>query len=250
MANYVALGGRILKNQGCFRSPLAAAASTGNLDTVHLLLDMIIQDVVKAIPTLTQFSRGEPLSDCHRYCWIFAEAIRHAARYGQTEIALLLLAFTRQMFPKILLEEDGPFFVTAMRTSSSLNLVKKLLEAECLTNQPTEAHKIVLANESSKEGEVAVTKKASLLQVDMVSSTFHGYILKGAKAACIAGRMNVLQYLLENEFFEWTTMFPDDVFHKGVSYVQLAACYGHRSMMELYTAHGNKITSRDLTIAI
>jgi len=250
VANYVALGGEILRTQRCFRSPLAAAASTGKLDTVRFLLETITQDVVKAVPTLTHISRGEPFSDCHRYYWIFAAAIRHAVRYGHAEIALFLLTFTRQIFPQILSEEDGPFFVEAMRTSSSLDLVKTLLEAECLANQLTEARKIVSANEYAKEGIPAVTEEASLFHVDMVSSTFQEYILEGAQAACVAGRVDVIQYLLENDFIQWTTIFHDKVFGTKLSCVQVAARYGHRSMMELYIAHGNTITSRELTIAI
>ncbi|KAH3951874.1 hypothetical protein HBI56_149530 [Parastagonospora nodorum] len=108
-------------------------------------------------------------------------------------------------------------------------MVKALPEAEFLTHQANGEDEIVLV------GNLSVTEKAGLIQVDKISSALQVYILKGAKAACVAGRTNVLRFLLENKFLI------------GVA---LAAGYGYRSMIELYIGHCNAIASQILVNAM
>jgi hypothetical protein len=73
-------------------------------------------------------------------------------------------------------------------------MVKALLEAEFLTDQANGTDEIVLL------GNLSVTGKATLIQTDKISSPLQVYILMGAKAACVACRTNVVQFLLENKF--------------------------------------------------
>ncbi|EAT80078.1 hypothetical protein SNOG_12780 [Parastagonospora nodorum SN15] len=97
-------------------------------------------------------------------------------------------------------------------------MVKALPEAEFLTHQANGEDEIVLV------GNLSVTEKAGLIQVDKISSALQVYILKGAKAAY--GR------------------------HKEISGVALAAGYGYRSMIELYIGHCNAIASQILVNAM
>jgi hypothetical protein len=89
----------------------------------------------------------------------------------------------------------------------------------------------------------------------MAKAQKKNHILMGAQAACIAGRTDIVQYLLEQGLIAWTTLFHSRDSElkcalEPATTIALAAQYGHRALINLYVKQRNTIAPSDLNNAL
>jgi hypothetical protein len=267
VACYLALGGDIFEQLEIFSSPIAGAACTGKSEILRMLLGEVKQDVLATSSTHC----GDK---CRWHCkvhwlfWNFTRDTRLVVNSSQTETAMILIKFMQENFPRWLLDEQEPYFVQAMRTSS-LDMVKLLIEAESsashapveveytTSKDPVEAEHStfdhddlsMLARFASVHAKDFLTdpeKKQQQHRDVMAKVQQKNHMLIGAHAACVAGRTDIVQYLLEQRHIAWTTLFhtrDSELVYtpEPATTIALAAQYGHRALINLYVKQGNTI---------